>query len=146
MEIMSHNKQALSMKVLRIFIRPGWGMYVSPDGLDRGGDLNALPGDCLQESFLTYKYIQWIIQLRKDSPLFCLCECPPTEYVRICIAQEINSPGLMLFNAARGPGPEQILLAINRHFEQARFTILFEKNLLQIADTFLLFHGHRAGD
>ncbi|MDR2812884.1 MAG: hypothetical protein LBB05_03820 [Puniceicoccales bacterium] len=108
------------------------------------GDLNALSYDRKREYFLTYKYVQRLIQFRKTSKLFHLKECPSKEYIRIFTGQENNSAVLVLFNETRECGEEQILFAINPHFEKVHFTTTFKNNFKQIADIFSFFDENRA--
>ncbi|MDR1591206.1 MAG: hypothetical protein LBR92_04420 [Puniceicoccales bacterium] len=108
------------------------------------GDLNALPYDRQREYFFTYKYVQQLIQLRKNSKLFNLRERPSDEYIKIFTAQENNSAVLALFNGTHECGEEQILFAVNPHFEKAHFMISFENKFTQIADTLSFIDGNRA--
>jgi pullulanase/glycogen debranching enzyme len=108
------------------------------------GDLNALPYDRQREYFLTYKYAQQLIRLRKNSKLFHLKERPSEEYIRVFTAQENNSAVLALFNGTRERGEEQILFAINPHREMVHFTIPFDSNFTQIADTLSFVEENRA--
>ncbi|MDR0418115.1 MAG: hypothetical protein LBH08_01610 [Puniceicoccales bacterium] len=108
------------------------------------GDLNALSYERWREYFFTHRYVQRLIQMRKDLPLFCLCECPSKEYIHIFTAQENNSAILALFNATHERGSEQVLLAINPHFEKCHFTTPFKNNFTQIADTFSFSDENRA--
>ncbi|MDR1907210.1 MAG: hypothetical protein LBQ03_03290 [Puniceicoccales bacterium] len=110
----------------------------------RRGDLNALPYDRQREYFFTYKYVQQLIRLRKNSSLFHLKTCPAQEYIRIFPAQENNSAALALFNATHERGTEQILLAMNPHFGKIHFAVPFENNFTQIADTFSFSKDNRA--
>jgi pullulanase/glycogen debranching enzyme len=110
----------------------------------RRGDLNAMPYDRLREYFLTYKYAQQLIGLRKSSKLFHLSERPSEQYIRIFHAHENHSAVVALFNGTCERGTERILLAINPHFGKAHFTIPFENDFEQIADTFSFSDGNRA--
>jgi pullulanase/glycogen debranching enzyme len=110
----------------------------------RRGDLNAMPYDRLREYFFTYKYVQQLIQLRKNLKLFHLSERPSGEYIRIFRARENHSAVVALFNETRERGTERILLAINPHFEKVHFAIPFENDFKQIADTFSFSDENRA--
>ncbi|MDR0590907.1 MAG: hypothetical protein LBG09_03625 [Puniceicoccales bacterium] len=108
----------------------------------RRGDLNALSYGRQREYFLTYRYVQRLIQLRKNSPLFCLEGGPSSEYIRVFPAGEQHSALAVLFNATGECGPERILFAANPHFDWAHFSVegLVGDNFKQIADT-LSFSG-----
>ncbi|MDR2372462.1 MAG: hypothetical protein LBD60_04955 [Puniceicoccales bacterium] len=110
----------------------------------RRGDLNAMPYDRLREYFFTYKYVQQLIELRKNSKLFRLAERPSEEYIQIFRVHENYSAMAALFNGARERGTERILLAINPHFETVHFAIPFENDFKQIADTFSFSDESRA--
>jgi pullulanase/glycogen debranching enzyme len=125
----------------------GTELLHSKDGMAntyRRGDLNALAYDRRMEYFFTYKYGQQLIKLRKNLPLFCLQECLSEEYIHIFAAQENNSALSALFNATWERGAEQVLLAINPHFEKVHFVIPFGNNFTQIADTFSFSDENRA--
>ncbi|MDR1303503.1 MAG: hypothetical protein LBJ81_02685 [Puniceicoccales bacterium] len=108
----------------------------------RRGDLNALSYGRQREYFLTYRYVQRLIQLRKNSRLFCLERRPSEEYIRIFPAEGQHSALAVLFNATGERGPERILFAANPHFDWAHFDVnnLVKNDFKQIADT-LSFSG-----
>jgi pullulanase/glycogen debranching enzyme len=108
------------------------------------GDLNALFYDRKREYFFTYEYVRQLILLRKNLKLFRLSACPSEEYIRIFAACANGSAVLALFNATRERGEDQILFAINPHFEKVHFAVSFENKFTQIADTLSFADENRA--
>jgi pullulanase/glycogen debranching enzyme len=102
------------------------------------GDLNALDYSRAWEYSLTPKYIQQLIHLRMESPLFCLKNSPSENYIHLFNGEEKNAAAVILFNATQEMGSEQILLALNPYFEKVHFDLsaLPEGKFVQIADTF----------
>jgi hypothetical protein len=95
---------------------------------------------------LTYSYVQRLIQLRKNSRLFCLEGRPSAEYIRVFPAEGQHSALAVLFNAIGERGSEQILFAANPHFDGVRFDVdgLVKNNFKQIADTLSFSEENRA--
>ena len=137
----THLMGAILMMSLGIpMLAQGQDMLRSKQGVHntyQRGDLNALDYDRALEYSSTHSYFRRLIEFRLSAKghLLRLFEAPSPGYLKKFGADGLSSM-LMLYNADHSRGPDQLLFAINPHFEEVKIHVgdLNPDGFVQIAD------------